>query len=185
MDKSIDKSMQLIQKMCTTIDDFMGFFREDRQKTSFDVVEAIEETITLVEASLKNHFINLEFDKPKENKNIQGYRGEFTQVILNLISNAKDALIENKTPLPQINIHITDSEEKILKIEISDNAGGIPDDIIGFIFNPYFTTKDEGKGTGIGLYMSKIIIEQNMDGKLLVKNTEEGACFTLLINYEE
>lgn len=184
MNKSISKSMQLIQKMSTTIDDFMGFFRKDKVRIPFDIVKAIDETITLLEASLKNSSIELDFNKPQGDlKKIFGYKGEFTQVILNIISNAKDALVEKNILSPNITIKISDFDTYV-KIEILDNAGGIPEDIKDYIFDPYFTTKEEGKGTGIGLYMSKIIVEKNMNGKLSATDIDGGTCFTILIDYD-
>lgn len=99
---------------------------------------------------------------------------EFQQVLLNIISNAKDALIENNIPHGKISIKLQNK-----KITIKDNAGGIKDEVIDRIFEPYFTTKPQGQGTGLGLYMSKIIIEKKMDGVLSVKNNNEGAEFTI------
>ena len=182
LDRSIEKSMNLIQKMSSTIDDFMGFFREDKVKLPFDVNEAIDETLTLLEASIKNNFINLQFQHTQEPIIVEGYKGEFTQVILNIISNAKDAIKENSISAPKIDVRLTKDETYII-IEICDNAGGIDEKIIDNIFDPYFTTKEESQGTGIGLYMSKIIIEQNMNGYLEVRNEKEGACFTIKLEH--
>ena len=108
-----------------------------------------------------------------------GLKSEFQQVILNIITNAKDALLQNNIKNPTIKINI-DKENKT--ITISDNAGGIPKDIIDRVFEPYFTTKEQGKGTGIGLYMSKMIIEENMQGTLEVSNTNRGAKFSIILN---
>lgn len=176
--KSIEKSTKLIQKMSSTIDDFMGFFREDKVKIEFDINEAIDETLSLLEASIKNNFIQLEFHKSPLPTSIEGYKGEFTQVILNIISNAKDALKQNDISNPTIIIKVV-KEDDFVSIFIEDNAGGVPNEIIQKIFDPYFTTKEDGKGTGIGLYMSKIIVENNMGGTLQVYNKEAGACFEI------
>ncbi len=184
LNKSIDKSMNLIQKMSSTVDDFMGFFREDKIKISFDVSMAIDETISLLEASIKNNFINLDFKKPSKEITILGYKGEFTQVILNIISNAKDAIKEKNIQNPQIDINLQD-QDGFVYVQICDNAGGIPNEIIDKIFDPYFTTKEEGKGTGIGLYMSKVIIEKNMEGNLSIYNTDQGACFVIKLPHTQ
>ena len=183
MKKSVDKSMMLINKMSDTIDDFMGFFRPDKTKIKFSVSEVVEETVNLLEASLKNSFIEVNIEKTQDDTSIDGYRGEFTQVILNIISNAKDILLENKIKKPKINITISKENDEIT-INIKDNGGGIPSNIIDKVFEPYFTTKDQGKGTGIGLYMSKMIIEENIGGKISVKNADAGACFTIKLNKE-
>jgi signal transduction histidine kinase len=184
LNKSVDKSMNLIQKMSSTVDDFMGFFREDKIKISFDVSMAIDETISLLEASIKNNFINLDFKKPSKEITILGYKGEFTQVILNIISNAKDAIKEKNIQNPQIDITLQD-QDGFVYVQICDNAGGIPNEIIDKIFDPYFTTKEEGKGTGIGLYMSKVIIEKNMEGNLSIYNTDQGACFVIKLPHTQ
>lgn len=105
---------------------------------------------------------------------IEGYESELKQVVLNLIKNAEDALIENKIQDAKIIINI---DKNILTV--SDNAGGIPEDIIDKIFEPYFSTKIKKDGTGLGLYMSKLIVEDHCSGKLNVKNSNEGACFSM------
>jgi signal transduction histidine kinase len=100
-----------------------------------------------------------------------------------LISNAKDALLSNPPKTPWIKVNVT-SKNQTAEITVSDNGGGISPDILPSIFDPYFTTKEEGKGTGIGLYMAKKIIEEHMEGALLVNNTKEGACFTIVLPIE-
>ena len=105
-------------------------------------------------------------------------QGEFSQVVLNLLSNAKDAVLASKQGQPHILIRAQGLGDRI-QISVEDNGGGIDPDILDKIFEPYFTTKEEGKGTGIGLYMSKMIVENNMNGRLRVANGAEGACFTI------
>ncbi len=192
INKSVEKSMMLINKMSDTIDDFMGFFRPDKTKVKFDVGEVIEETVNLLEASLKNNFIEVNIIRTDDDANIDGYRGEFTQVILNIISNAKDILLEKNIKQPTINIAIL-KENDVIIITIEDNGGGVPETIIDKVFDPYFTTKEQGKGTGIGLYMSKMIIEENIGGKISVENRDIvnqdgkpscGACFIINFNQE-
>ncbi len=171
LDKFIDENMQTIEFMSKTIDDFRGFFRVDKIKESFSVKESIDATISLFSAQLRDN--NITFNIAGEDFFIDGYKNEFKQVILNIISNAKDALFqirENRS----INIELKDKS-----IIIRDNGGGISEDIIDRIFEPYFTTKEQGKGTGMGLYISKVIIENNMDAKLLVKNIEDGVEFSI------
>ncbi len=183
MNRSVDKGKKLTQIMSKTIDDFRNFFKANKLKEHFKIAEVINNTIDLVEASFKNNSIEI---KTKLDKNIEfvGHPSEFSQVVLNILSNAKDALIEHKEKDRVVNIE-TYLSEKIVTIKISDNAGGIPKGVIEKIFEPYFTTKEEGKGTGIGLYMSKTIIETNMSGKISVENSSDGAVFTILLNSED
>ena len=178
LNKSVDKSIILINKMSTTIDDFRNFFKINKIKEDFYIKDAVDEVINLIDTSLKSN--NIQIDTSNIDKNIifLGYKNELEQVLLNIINNAKDALIDNNIQSPKIVIKISVVNRNIF-IKISDNAGGIPQDIINKIFEPYFTTKEQGKGTGIGLYMSKMIIENNMNGILSVQNSEKGAHFTI------
>ncbi len=178
IEKTTQKSLMLIDKMSETIDDFMGFFRHDKVKSPFDVKDVIKEVLSLLDASLEHNGIRCDFIINSDNTIIEGYKGEFSQVLLNIISNAKDILREKKLSSSKIEIKLS-SDDKVVTIEIKDNGGGVPEEIIDRIFEPYFTTKEEGKGTGIGLYMSKIIIEKNMGGKLSIKNDNEGAIFKI------
>ena len=178
LDKSVDKSKMLIDKMSTTIDDFRNFFKTDKIKEEFNINDAIDNTLTLIESGLENHNIQIDIINIDKNLNIIGYKNELEQVFLNIINNAKDALVDNKIDNSKIEIRVF-LVKKFISIEICDNAGGIPKNIINRVFEPYFTTKEQGKGTGIGLYMSKMIIENNMDGILSVKNNKKGACFTM------
>jgi len=175
VDEFIESSKKIILFMSTTIDNFRNFYRTDKTKEYFDVKEAIETTVFLQQAQLHNN--NIEIEIRGESFEVNSYKNEFQQVILNLINNAKDALLEQKIKDAKIIIEIKDKT-----ITIKDNAGGIPADIVDRIFEPYFTTKEEGKGTGMGLYMSKIIIEKNIKAKLHVTNTQDGAEFRIEFN---
>ncbi len=180
MQKSVDKGKMLTFSMSKTIDDFRDFFKPNKLKENFNISQTIKNTIELIEASYESNNITLQTDLD-ESIELQGYPSEFSQVILNIISNAKDALIENihKDRVIKITSYLQD-EQAI--ITIKDNAGGIPEGIINKIFDPYFSTKEEGKGTGIGLYMSKTIIETNMSGKISVENSDTGALFTIVFD---
>ena len=165
------------QHLSKTIEDFRNFFRPDNEKETVKLKSIIDESIEIFGASLKNSNIELIIDIQSDTvMNIHGR--ELLQVYINLIKNAKDALIENRDENRTITITLNDSDKYINTI-ICDNAGGIPSNIINKIFEPYFTTKDKKVGTGIGLHMSKTIIEKHMDGLLLVKNCDYGACFTV------
>ena len=169
----IDKNMQTIKFMSDTIDDFRNFFRKDKEKVVFDVKEVIEKTINLQRAQLQNRGIELKTDL--ESVKVKGFKNEFMQVILNLISNARDAL-EGKEK-KEIYISSKKVGDDVI-VTIKDSGGGIDEKIMDRIFEPYFTTKEEGTGTGLGLYMSKEIIER-MGGTIDVKNSEDGAEFII------
>lgn len=132
----------------------------------------------MASASLKNKDIGLELHVKKV-LHVKGYESEFAQVILNLILNAKDVLIERNIEKPLIVIEIKEDGLNTL-VSISDNAGGIDESILERVFEPYFSTK-KSAGTGLGLYMAKMIIEENMGGKISVKNKENGAMFCIKI----
>jgi len=173
----IKNAMQQIMFMSKTIDDFRNFFRIDKKKELFSVKKSIEEIKNMLEAQLKSH--NIKLTIMGDDFSINGLENEFKQVILNIINNAKDAIIENKIRDGKIEIVLQNN-----KIIIRDNAGGIAENIIDRIFEPYFTTKEQGKGTGMGLYMSKMIIEENMNGRISVKNNTLGAEFEIELQKE-
>lgn len=179
MTRNTEKAERLINKMSSTIDDFRNFFKPNKHAEDFSVNQMIHSIMDLLEAVLKNHNITTVLDC--EEASIKGLQGELSQVVLNLLNNAKDALIEKRIPNPEIKVEVKRKPNNILLISVSDNAGGIPDEIMDKIYDPYFTTKEAGKGTGIGLYMSKIIVESNMQGKLQAKNNGKGATFTVTI----
>ncbi len=178
MEQSTEKGNLLVQSMSKTIDDFRDFFKPNKQKEHFKISKIINQSVELVSAAYENNFIKIETNLNKEST-LYGYPREFSQVILNILSNAKDALIANKIKDKKVIISSFEDDNTIT-ITIADNAGGIPQEVIQKIFEPYFTTKEEGKGTGIGLYMSKTIIEDNMSGKLSVKSDKTGAIFTII-----
>ena len=182
LNKSIDKSKMLITKMSTTIDDFRNFFKTDKSKSKFKILDVIKDSLEIIGASLKSHNIAVEL-KSINHISIYGFKNELEQALLNILNNAKDVLIERKIDNPLITIEVKDNDLNI-SIMIYDNAGGIDEEIINDIFNPYFTTKDQGQGTGIGLYMSQMIIQNNMHGNIKVNNTQEGACFTIELKKE-
>ena len=179
MNRVNEKGSLLISSMSATIDDFRNFFRPNREKEVFDVALGLDKTLAMLQASLNNALITVT-KEAKSGLEVDGFANEFSQVLLNLLNNAKDALTEHPIANKMISIRCYDSGKNII-ITINDNAGGISKEIIDRIFDPYFTTKEEGKGTGIGLYMSKMIVENNMSGKLTVHNSEEGALFTITL----
>jgi len=173
----VGKSMQLIAHMSQTINDFRNFFRSDKEKVTFSVTEVIGQTLSLTEENFKEQQISIAVH-PEGDQMTSGYPNEYAQVILNILMNARDALVERNTDNSLISIH-TFTKEGTSVVTITDNASGIADEIIDKIFDPYFTTKGPDKGTGIGLFMSKAIIEKNMGGRLTVRNTGSGAEFRI------
>jgi len=179
MQTKSDEADKVLDYMSHTIDDFRNFFMPKKEKEEFYIYKAIDSVMTIVSSSLLNDKIKVIINLDKNTK-LTTYLNEYEQVILNIINNAKDVLIEKKIENPQIKITAYD-ESKYVVLFIEDNAGGITVEPKGKIFEPYFTTKDGSKGTGIGLYMSKIIIDKNMKGKLRVRNTKNGAKFGILV----
>ena len=178
LEKKTDEANKQIEFMSHTIDDFRNFFKISKQKDEFSLIECINESINLLNETFKSSNIKLDFNY-KEDIKIKTYKGELSQVIFNLLNNAKDEFIKQSIEDGEITINLIKKEKNII-IEIIDNAGGINKKIIGKIFEPYFTTKE--KGLGIGLYMSKVIIEKNIGGKLEVKNTMNGVKFIILLS---
>ncbi|SNB46120.1 ATP-binding protein [Geobacter sp. DSM 9736] len=175
----VEKSMQLINHMSRTIDDFRNFFKPNKEMQQFSVCPVVEKTISLLYESLRNQGIRIEYSS-RGNPGIQGFPNEFSQVLINILNNARDALVERSPENPQISVTVAEEEGSAV-VTIVDNAGGVPPEIMDRIFEPYFTTKGAEKGTGVGLFMSKTIIEKNMNGRLTVRNTPDGAEFRIII----
>ena len=165
------------QHLSETIDDFRNFFKSDRDIEKTNIKTVLDKTFSIVRGSLKENGIEIQisYDSQKE---IGIYPRELMQVFLNIIINAKDILTANKLDNPLILIRVYE-DEKYVNTEICDNAGGIDNDILPKIFDPYFSTKDERNGTGLGLYMSKLIVEEHLNGIIEVYNKNDGACFII------
>jgi signal transduction histidine kinase len=177
--ESVEESNKLIQFMSYTIDDFRNFFKPDKKKVYFYVEDSVMEAISLISASIKNYNITLNRNI-KCNCEIYGYKREFAQVLLNLMSNAKDILIQREIKNPRIDL-VVDYIDGYSIVTVKDNALGVEEEYLDLIFEPYFTTKSGSQGTGLGLYMSKMIIEKNMGGELSVENVKDGALFKVKI----
>lgn len=177
LDEDIADTMRVLQQISETIDNFRSFFSHEKEPRSFSVNDAVSRSIDFVMPSLKSSGIKLLCDEQAE-INVVGYPNEYAQALLNVIVNARDALLESQTPQPLVNICISRENGRSM-VTILDNGGGICEDALPKIFDPYFSTKGQGKGTGIGLYMSKMIIEKNMDGRLSVRNVDGGAEFRI------
>ncbi len=177
MDQSVADAQRLLGRMSTTIDDFRDFFRPEKEMTQFDVSHAVEEAVFIMQGTLKSHGIEL-VEKLDPGVEAEGFPSQFAQAVLNILANAKEEILARKVAAGRIEIELQRQGETIL-LRVSDNAGGIAPEILPKIFDPYFTTKD--KGSGIGLYMAKTIIEHNMNGSISAANLGDGACFTLTV----
>jgi signal transduction histidine kinase len=176
----VSDSMKLIKSMSHTIDDFRDFVLPNKEKEPFCVQKICHSAVELLSAVLRNESIEVTIDMPDEEIWIDGFGRELSHVLLNLISNAKDILISNDIKERMIAIKVAPNDGNVL-ISVSDNGGGIPEDIVEKIFDPYFTTKHKAQGTGLGLYMTKLIVEQHMNGNVVARNIANGACFDVKV----
>jgi signal transduction histidine kinase len=180
LEEKISEGTKLLEFMSHTIDDFRNFFRPDKERTELSVSEVVQEALLLIEQTLEVDGISLNTTY-KSHSSIALFRNELIQVIINLVKNAKEALLHNDTPVPVITIQTLEGSEHVY-IEVSDNGGGVDEAIMLKIFDPYFSTKGSMQGTGLGLYMSKTIIEGHLNGTLQVQNRNDGACFIITIS---
>jgi signal transduction histidine kinase len=175
-----DAKLQL-EFMSQTIDDFRNFYKPSKQIMEFDIKESILKSYKIVATAFEQN--NIEFKIESESITIKNYENEFEQVIVNILNNAVDARkikIKEKEFKAKVNIDIKRVDKKV-KITIFNNCGNIDENIIDRIFEPYFTTKFENQGTGIGLYMTKLIVEKNMKGNIEVENVDDGVEFRIII----
>ena len=176
--QSINKLNEITKYMSDTIDDFKDFFATDKEKIEFQLLEQINSTVNIISGGLKADNIKLDIIIRK-NPILIGYKNEYSQVLINIISNARDILVQRKIQNPYIKISIYEENNNIITT-IEDNAGGIIVDPIEKIFEP-FSTYEKRNGTGLGLFMSKLIIENNMNGKLEASNSQNGAILKIII----
>lgn len=177
LDANITTAMEILQHLSQTITVFQNLTVPDKEKNLFSVEQVIADTVQIMEESLKKEGITLDVSSTGAPQ-INGYPNEYSQVFMNIVLNAKDALLEQKTVNPRITV-LSWSENDRAVLTIADNGGGIKEEIIDKIFDPYFTTKELGKGTGVGLFLSKTIIEKNMGGRITVRNIEDGSEFRI------
>lgn len=177
LQQTVTNTLAICRYMSNTINDFRNFFRQEHEVSEFCVNEAVERAVALIKVSLDTHSIKVTIETDRQ-VTTSGFPNGYAQALLNIINNARDALLELKPETPQIRIGIRAVADKA-HVTIRDNAGGIPAAILPNIFDPYFTTKDKSQGTGIGLYMAKTIVEKNMKGSLTVANVEDGAEFRI------
>jgi len=185
-DEILDQQLAVITKnahhLSKTIDEFRNFYKEFQVKKETTTLKVVEEIMSIIGATLDFSLIKVNIDNQSNNV-IHTYPNKLMQVIQSILANAKDAFDEHEyeyedNKFIDIKLYSKDNEEYI---EISDNAGGIPEDIIDKVFDPYFSTKEEKNGTGLGLYMSKTIVEEHCDGSISVENIDNGAKFTIIL----
>ncbi|MCT4564736.1 MAG: ATP-binding protein [Maledivibacter sp.] len=175
----VHKSNKLINRMSQTIDDFRYFFNPKSQEEMFSVKSNIESTINFLEEYLRLYEIGLNIHVVEDGM-LYGHANQYSQVIFNIIQNAIDALIEKRLNHRRIDIRIF-SKGSMQVVQIQDNAGGIDESIIKDVFEPYFTTKSKGKGTGLGLHMSKVIMQKNFHGNIDITNRNDGLCVSIIV----
>lgn len=175
MNTLVPKAMKVIAHMSQTINDFSNLLSPDKAKAVFSINDVIERVLSIMHLQAEVNVI------AQEECFAEGARNEFSQVIINVLANANDVFRERQVQEPRITIRIRREDSRSV-VSIADNGGGIPEEIMGKIFDPYFSTKAPDRGTGIGLFMSKTIIEQSMKGTLSAHNTADGAEFRIEID---
>lgn len=168
------KQLQLLESMDRTMQDFANFFKPDKQRNTFLLSEALHAAISIIEPSLKQIDTELQIDTKDDCKCIV-YKNELIQAILNLLQNSRDAMESRPTKTIKAT---TSCRNEMAIITIEDTGGGVDKNVIDKVFEPYFTTKDSG--TGIGLYMTRMIVEDSLNGSITVSNTEQGAKFVIM-----
>jgi len=177
--KSLDLIKTQIHYLSHTIDDFRNFFKPEQSPQEVELSAFLDEVLQITEANLKQNGVKV-YKFYDENTKVKTFRNDLMQVILNLIKNSSDAMQDKGIKDGEIKIAYS-VDKGWIEIEVSDNAGGIPDEIIDKVFDPYFSTKDEKNGTGLGLYMSKMIIEDHLQGSLDLITDTQGSSFIIKI----
>jgi two-component system, NtrC family, C4-dicarboxylate transport sensor histidine kinase DctB len=175
--EKLEKMENSIAFMSNTIEDFMTFFRPNKEPGEFSIRKAVTKALEVLFPHLRKEDIAIDVEGD-HNLVIDGFINEYIQVVIAILSNAKEVFAERHTAAPAVHIRFYKEQEQVL-LEIADNAGGIKEEHLDRIFDPYFTTKHKSVGTGLGLYIAKMIIERSMNGSLTVCNTEAGATFTI------
>ena len=184
--KGLEQINKSVQYLSTTIDDFRNFYKPNKNKSEFKILDIIDKVISLIGSQYMSNGIKI--IKSGDNIKINTYENELIQIIINLLNNARDELVKKDLDYQKLIFINVLKKEKNIILEIKDNAGGIPEEIKDKIFMAYFTTKNDNEGTGLGLYMSSQIVE-NMDAKIEVSNDNyefegknyTGALFRIII----
>jgi len=179
VDKYYKDAKKTIQSMSQTIEDFQNFFNPNKPIAPFDPVESFQDALTLIKKDLIKEKITLHTSLGKGIELI-GISNELTQVLINLLQNAKEALSDIKERKREISVYIINEKEHVV-LSVQDNASGIAEDKLEKIFDPYFSTKHASQGTGLGLFMSRMIVQQSLGGTITASNSGSGALFTITI----
>lgn len=179
---SFEKIDQYVKFLTSTIDDFRNFFKPNKKKEEVLLIDLVNKTIAIINKAFEVNKIEIKIDNKSQRK-VNTYANEVMQVILNILKNSEDIFKDKDIENSKINIKIYSDEQSEI-IEIQDNAGGIPEDIIEHIFDPYFSTKTEKNGSGLGLHMSKTIIEGHCKGKIVASNINNGAMFKIILKVD-
>mgnify|MGYP002145066558 FL=1 len=183
LDSSLQNIKSLVKQMSDTIDDFRNFFKPDKAKGYFSLLQCLKNSASVVSEAYESQNIKISIICDPQIECF-GYERELMQVLLVCFGNSKDAIEENGVREGKITVVGKQTPHGDVSITITDNGGGVKNEIIHDIFNPFFTTKEEGKGSGIGLYMSKQIIEQGMQGSISAVNNTDGLSVTIEIPKE-
>ncbi|WP_022850108.1 sensor histidine kinase [Limisalsivibrio acetivorans] len=177
-----------VQFMAKTLDHFRNFFKPSSQKTVFSLIKATEDVLYIMAPIIEKEDVELVREFPEDDIFVYGYSNELKQVILNLLSNARDAVVSSRKFKSSSErgrlVLVIKPENGSVELFVQDNGGGIPDDIMPRIFEPYFTTKGEA-GSGIGLFMSQVIITENMNGEIKAENMDKGSRFSIRLRMEK
>lgn len=179
VNKSMEQLHKIISEMQIKNDELKSFIKPNEIKKEFHLDEIVMESLQMLEDNFMSHHIKIDYNFSKS-ISLYGFPTEFSQVIFNILQNAKEALIEKNISSKKVFVSIK-KDKDFAYVSIVDNAGGVSQDLINSIFEPYFTTKKYKKASGLGLFISKIIIEENMQGKLEFENAREGAKFVIKI----
>lgn len=179
LEKSVNKVENIVDKMSETITDFSEFLKPNKKKEYFDVRDCIKSALSLMEESINLHKINIDISCERSEKAF-GYQNDTTHVIFNLLNNARDAIVSSCPDERIIRIDIS-SHDSMLKVSVMNRGAYIPADVMARVFEPYFTTKEKSGGTGLGLYISKQIMEDRMNGNINLKNTPGGVISEIFI----
>ncbi len=180
LEEKLENIDSYVQGLSTTIDDFRNFHNPHKKKELLKIEKPLKQALGIIKDSLERDGISI-YESYESQQVCKMADGEIMQVFLNIFKNAQDNFRENRHKNPIIMIHTRDISDAIM-IEIKDNGGGIPQNIMDKIFDPYFSTKDSKNGTGLGLFMSKTIIEEHHHGKIMVKNRQEGVIFSITLS---
>jgi len=178
--KKFDEIEFYVQNLTTTIDDFRNFYKTDKILNNTNIENPIKNSLKIMRKELESNDIKVDLNLQSQKK-VQIYENEIIHVLINILKNAQDKFLEKQTKNAKIEITTHDLEENIT-IEIYDNGGGIDKENIDSIFEPYYSTKKKKNGTGIGLYMSKIIVQNNHKGKIYATNKKDGISFFIILN---